>query len=288
MKSSKYYVNDITLHVMEAGMTGNPVILFLHGFPEFWYGWIHQIEFFKEKGYHVVVPDLRGYNLSDKPPHTRDYLLNTITKDIAELILLLQQKKVFLAGHDWGGIVAWNLAEKYPRLVEKMINLNAPHPLAMQKVVRRNITQLFHSWYAFFFQLPFLPEWLLHYNHFRILSTLMHPGNGKGLRNKSELKEYHKAWEKPSAIHSMLQWYRAGMADYVYVREIECPVLILWGKKDVTLVPEIAEENAKLCHYAEVKYFDNCTHWIHHESPERVNKEIEAFISATPSTHSLA
>lgn len=279
MEKKHYFINEIFLHVTEAGPSDGKKIIFLHGFPDFWYGWKNQITYFVQKGFKVIVPDQRGYNLSDKPHDLKQYELNMLIKDIVELIQFSGSDSVYLVGHDWGGTVAFGVAALYPSLVSKLIILNGPHPYVIKKVAKRNIQQMLRSWYILFFQIPFLPEILLSHHEFSFLKSALQPLPGKGIRNEQVLKKYVKAWSKKRALSSMLNWYRA--AKYMKEEEqmiVACPVLILWGKLDSTLLPKIAEENLHYCIDGQIKYFDDATHWIQHEKVEEINDAITQFI----------
>jgi pimeloyl-ACP methyl ester carboxylesterase len=150
--------NKIKLHVMEAGPADGPLILFLHGFPEFWYSWRKQIGYFADKGYLVCAPDQRGYNLSDRPEGIGAYKVDELAKDVLDLIDCYGRDKIFLVGHDWGAAVSWWLALKYPQRIERLVIMNVPHPLVMMKNLMTNPKQIEKSWYIFFFQLPHAAE----------------------------------------------------------------------------------------------------------------------------------
>jgi epoxide hydrolase 4 len=160
-------VNGIKLHVFHAGLQHNKVIVLLHGFPEFHHGWKNQINFLVGKGYHVVVPDQRGYGDSDKPKGIMSYVLDELVEDIVQLIRNITKDKVMLVGHDWGGGVAWTLAEHHPELLHKLIILNMPHIQVMKNTLISSSEQRKRSWYAAFFQLPKLPEFFLSLVNFR-------------------------------------------------------------------------------------------------------------------------
>src|SRR6266550_6047274 len=147
-------VNGIRLHYAEAG-SGDKLVILLHGFPEFWYSWQKQLDALSE-GFHVVAPDMRGYNLSDKPSRVEDYKIEFLVQDVIGLIRYFGKEKAAIVAHDWGAGVAWALAQKHPELVSKLVAMQVPPPAAW----RANFTlrQLRHSWYMFFFQLPRLPE----------------------------------------------------------------------------------------------------------------------------------
>src|SRR5216684_6293477 len=147
-------VGDLRLHYAECG-SGDELVILLHGFPEFWYSWRHQLPVLGER-YHVVAPDLRGYNLSDKPPRVEDYSIEKLVKDVVGLVNHFGKRRAVIVGHDWGAAVAWAVAQRHPELVSKLATLQVPPPAAW----RANFTlrQLRRSWYMFFFQLPRLPE----------------------------------------------------------------------------------------------------------------------------------
>jgi len=162
-------VNRIKLHVYHAGMENQKVMVMLHGFPEFHYGWKNQIDFFVKRGYHVVVPDQRGYSDSDKPKGIKSYILKELVKDIVQLIKSITDKKITLVGHDWGGGVAWTLAQYHPQLLDKLVILNMPHIQVMKDTLRTSSEQRKKSWYAALFQVPLIPEWLLSFADFKLL-----------------------------------------------------------------------------------------------------------------------
>ena len=151
LEHSYIQTNSIRLHVVQAGpKSGIPVVL-LHGFPEFWYGWRKQIPALVEAGCRVIVPDQRGYNLSDKPKYVKDYDVYTLAEDILGLINALEYEKVNLVGHDWGAVVAWVLANKYPERLRKLGIMNVPHPAVMRRFLLRDFEQMRRSWYVYFF-----------------------------------------------------------------------------------------------------------------------------------------
>lgn len=281
LRGKMYAVNGIHLHVVEKGRQGAPVIIFLHGFPEFWYGWHHQMDFFMEKGYRVLLPDQRGYNLSDKPIGLKEYQLNELVKDITGLIHASGEKKVFLVGHDWGGAVAWRIASQSPLLIHKLIILNMPHPRVMRKTVSSNVKQMIRSWYIGFFQIPGLPEKVLQVNNHMVLASSLQRTSLPGTFTPYDLQLYRQAWQQKNALSSMINWYRAALqvtttADYPDM--VEMPTLIIWGEKDHFLRKEMAEESLVYCKHGELHKFPDATHWIHHEKSNEVNELIWQFI----------
>lgn len=272
-------VNGITLHTVEAGDKRGDCILLLHGFPEFWYGWKAQISFFAQKGYRVIAPDQRGYNKSSKPAGVRSYCLHHLVADIAALIQQLTDKKVILVGHDWGGGVAWQLALRHPRLLHHLVIINMPHPEVFNQKLKKNPVQMWRSSYAGLFQIPMLPEWLSRVFHFALLERSLLKTSKRGTFSKEDIAAYKKAWRQPHALTAMINWYRA----YKYNTRptsgiIQLPALLIWGKKDQFLLPQMAQESINKCTNGRLVLVADATHWIHHEQPRLVNNLIHDFI----------
>src|SRR5215210_1657399 len=191
------YANGIRLHCVEAG-DGPPVIL-LHGFPEFWYSWRHQLPALAGAGFRAVAPDLRGYNQSDKPPGVESYRPELLVQDVVGLIEKLGGGPAVVVGHDWGGIIAWLATMRRPDLVQKLVVLNAPHPATFETEVR-HARQLFRSWYAFFFQLPWFPEAVLRFQDFGIVGhALRHHTAHSDAFTREDIRRYREALAKPGA-----------------------------------------------------------------------------------------
>ena len=274
--------NGITLHVVLAGPEdGSPVIL-LHGFPEFWYGWRNQIGFLAAQGFRVIVPDQRGYNLSDKPRGIAAYHIDELCQDITGLMDALGYEDVFLAGHDWGAAVAWWLAAHHPERLRKLVILNVPYPTLLNDTIRQgNWAQLRKSWYIFTFQLPWLPE-----RFFRKMNegegrNILLASSRKDTFSPEELALYERAWAKPGAITAMINWYRA--AARTLFRQptpapgsITVPTLMLWGEQDVALGKELAPPSIALCAEGELVYFPEASHWLQHDEAEAVNRHLVA------------
>lgn len=278
-----YKANEIELNVIEAGPTDGPFLIFLHGFPEFSYGWRNQIEHFAQAGFHVFAPDQRGYNLSAKPAGVHNYAMSKLMTDVVELISELTKKygkkKVFLVGHDWGAAVAWSLATFYPQILDRLVILNVPHPGVMKKSM--NFRQLLKSWYMIFFQIPFLPEFLMRQSGYRMLfGSLIQTSNPKTF-SRTEIEQYIQAWKQPGALTAMINWYRALRVKEILPKAhqtIPIPVLILWGKKDAFLSSYLADLSLKKCQNGKLVYFEDATHWVQHEKPAEINQAIEDFI----------
>lgn len=277
--SSQFYeVNSVRLHAAIAGPPEGKVMLFLHGFPEFSLGWKKQLLFFAAKGYRVVAPDQRGYNLSSKPKGVKAYRTEILVADIVELIGQLSTQKIILVGHDWGGGIAWELAGQHPQLIEKLVILNMPHLKVMRETVTSNLRQLMRSWYVGFFQIPFLPEWLSSLFNYRMLEKTMVKTANKGTFSRQEMLQYKSAWRNPGALKAMINWYRAYKYSQPALKRIHLPTLIIWGVKDKTLIPQMAEKSSLLCSKAKLIMIADATHWLHHEKPAKVNQLILNFL----------
>ena len=269
--------NGISLHVAEAGAADGALVFLLHGFPEFWYAWRNQIEALAGRGFHVVAPDLRGYNLSDKPKGVARYDLDQLAADIVGLADHFGRHSFCVVGHDWGASVGWWLAGQQPGRVRRLVALNAPHPAVWIEAMRDNPVQKRKSRYVRMFQIPRLPEFLIGLDHFKALAKAF-----PGTFTEADLEQYRKAWSQPGALTAMINYYRAVLkkqfmpaAEY----RITCPTLLIWGKRDIYATPELAEASIQLCRDGRVVYLDQATHWVQHDEPERVAELIASFIA---------
>jgi pimeloyl-ACP methyl ester carboxylesterase len=282
MNTEDHYhrVNGITIHTVEAGDKEGDPIVFLHGFPEFWYGWKNQLAFFAEKGYRVIIPDQRGYNLSSKPAGVKSYCLHNLCNDVVALIHHLTDKKVVLVGHDWGGVVAWRFSLDHPQLIHHLVVINMPHPQVFSHTVKTDPVQMLSSSYAAFFQLPYLPEWISRaFGLAAFCRTLVKTSN-KHTFSRQDLAAYKKAWQQPGAITAMLNWYRAHKYNKLPTSGlVEVPVLLIWGKHDQFLLSKMAQQSIDKCANGKLEMIDAATHWVHHEYPQYVNALIHYFVT---------
>lgn len=271
--------NGITLHVVQAGPANEPLVILLHGFPEFWYGWKQQIEPLAAAGYRVWVPDQRGYNLSDKPAGIGAYSIDTLAADVVGLIDAAGAQKVVVVGHDWGAAVAWWVAATYPGRVERLVVLNVPHPAVMKRFARRNMGQMLRSWYIGFFQLPLLPEVLVRLGNWVVMARTLHTSSRPGTFSGADLAQYKTAWSQPGAFRAMVNWYRAALqrppARDTAIR-ITVPTLLIWGVRDRFLKRDMAQPSIDLCDNGRVVFFESATHWVQHEEAERVTELIKS------------
>ena len=277
----RHRTNGIALHCIEAGPQDGPLVILLHGFPEYWWSWRYQIAPLAEAGFRVLVPDQRGYNLSDKPEGRRAYDLDTLAKDVVGLADALGRETFHVVGHDWGGLVAWWTASRHPGRVAKLVAVNAPHPSVVGSYMRSHPTQMLRSLYAGFFQIPRLPEAMLSANGHRSLKDALLRTSRRGTFSNEDMAEYEKVWSQPGALTAMLNWYRAlplrpGMKDPA----VPSPTLVIWGGRDRFLEKGLAEASVALCNTGDIRWIDGATHWVHHEEPEAVNAALVDFLKA--------
>ena len=277
--------NGINLHVVLSGSNdGTPVIL-LHGFPEFWRGWSKQVEPLANAGYRVIVPDQRGYNLSDKPKGVKSYQVDTLVADILGLIDTLGYEKVHLIGHDWGAVVAWAFAIWHPERLHRLGILNVPHPAVMLNFLRRgDPEQLRRSWYVFAFQAPWLPEYFLRRNDWRNAVRVLR-GSGKiHTFSNEDIVEYKKAWAQPGAMTAMINWYRAAVRYLPRLLKdvrVKVPTLLLWGMKDVALSHRMARPSIDYCDNGKLVFFEDATHWVQRDEADNVTTLLLEFLRQT-------
>jgi len=267
-------LSEVRLHYVDAGE--GPMVMLLHGFPEFWYSWRYQIPALVNAGYRVIAPDMRGFNLSDKPRGVRHYSLEAITRDVVELFEYLQQPRGVLAGHDWGGAVAWNMAIRHPEFLSQLIVLNAPHPARFLRALQ-TWRQICKSSYMVAFQLPWLPEAVLRANHFallrdRLVRDLVH----REQITQRDIDLYVQSWSQRRALSSGLNYYRSPntLLSWRSLPPVSVPTLLIWGMADRYLGAELAELNPSLVERFEVALLPSGSHWIQQDEPERVNQLI--------------
>ncbi|TYZ06262.1 alpha/beta hydrolase [Hymenobacter lutimineralis] len=270
--------NGVTLHVAQCGPANGPLVVLLHGFPEFWYSWRHQIMELAAAGYRVWVPDQRGYNRSEKPAGISAYQLKQLGADVLGLLDAAGVAQAAVVGHDWGGIVAWWLAVWHPERISRAAILNVPHPAVLGQAARKVPRQLLKSWYVFFFQLPWLPEWLFRRRQFRFGRGVLRGTSRAGTFSSEDLVRYVAAWNQPGALTSMINWYRAGLCQPSRTGRVSIPLLLLWGKQDAFLEPRLAAFSLQQCAQGQLVYFEQATHWLHQEEPAAVNRHLLDFL----------
>lgn len=277
--------DGVRLHGVVSGEKG-PAILFLHGFPEFWRAWHNQLAEFSTD-HRAVALDMRGYNLSEKPPRVADYALSKLVADLGRVIESVSSDgSAVVVGHDWGGIAAWALARARPALVKRLVIINAPHPVLFFRELKQNGAQQLASSYAAFFQVPGLSEAALRAGDFALLRAMVFGTTSKPAMFSPILRAaYLEAWSQPGALTAGLRYYRnvRSFAEAVSDEStwrILVPTLVLWGEKDPALLrgnlvglDDFVPDLKLLRHPA-------ATHWIVHEEPAWVNDAIRSFITA--------
>ncbi|MEP6788208.1 MAG: alpha/beta hydrolase [Acidobacteriota bacterium] len=275
-------VGDVKLHYATAG-SGEKLVVLLHGFPEFWYSWRHQIVELSDE-YTVVAPDMRGYNLSDRPKRVADYDLSLLVEDIAGLIKHFGRENAAVIGHDWGAVVAWSFAGKHPELLWKLAALQVPP----WPIWRRNLTlrQLLASWYMFYFQIPFIPEFFGSLADYSMLVNAITKSTAEpDVFSPGEIAEYKKAWSQPGALTAMINYYRANMAKrflgtHEPVAKIVAPTLFIYGEKDRAVMPTTARNVRDFVdgRFTEVR-IPNKAHWIQQEARDEVTDVLRKFLA---------
>ncbi len=272
--------NGIRMHYVTQGE--GPLVVLLHGFPEFWYSWRYQIPFLARHGYMVVAPDLRGYNETDKP--SKGYNVSTLLRDIVGLIKGLERDKAIIVGHDWGGALAWAFAARYPQMTERLIVLNAPHPAAFARELR-TWRQLRKSWYMFFFQLPWLPEYVLGRNHAAVIGRMLYASAvQKSAFPPDVIERYRDAMSKPGALTASINYYRTLFRRMRSLRAgagaiIDVPTLLIWGKQDIALGIELTHGLEQWVPNIQIKRIPDSGHWVQQEKPDAVNTLMLEFLN---------
>ena len=271
-------VGDVTLHYVEAG--DGPLIVLLHGFPEFWFGWRLQIAPLAAKGFRVVAPDLRGYNLSSRPDGVEAYTADVLADDIVGLVRERGAESALVVGHDWGGTVAWTMAMNHPEVVDRLAILNAAHPRKLQQGLHHP-SQLRKSWYFFFFALPGLPEEVVEARNWHFFRHFLE--DAQPPYTDEEIDRYVEAWSQPGSATAMINYYRASVRQSqkkaeAALRSISAPTLVIWGEKDQYLGPDLAEpEHDDVPNLDRVERLANASHWVHHDEAEQVNQLLGDF-----------
>jgi pimeloyl-ACP methyl ester carboxylesterase len=294
-KDNYVTVNGVRLHYVSAGK--GPLILFLHGFPEFWYEWKDQLAEFG-KDHLAVAPDMRGYNLSDKPTEVAQYRTSVLVEDIRALgEHFAPRKKFVLVGHDWGGGLAWGFASAHPEMLEKLVIVNAPHPRIFTRLLAGDPAQQQASQYMLLFRSPQAEATLSADNYAALVNTVLGAGLKIGVFTESDKTAYLKAWSQPGALTGGLNYYRASQfgppapGQAASAREpgvnsaadpdrmmVTVPTLVIWGEKDTALVTQNLDGLDQFVPRLTVKRIPDASHWVIHEKRDEVNAEIRAFL----------
>jgi epoxide hydrolase 4 len=280
-------IGDVRLHYVEAGE--GPLVLLLHGFPQFWYQWRHQIPALVEAGFRVVAPDMRGYNLSDKLPGVRAYRVELLARDVERLILACGERTATVVGHDWGAIVAWIAAMRHPERVQRLAILNVPHPARFLEGLLSPM-QLLRSSYIFFFQIPRLPEKVIRAGDFALLRSVLgrDPVQSEAFAAE-DIERYVEAMAQPGALTATLNYYRALLRKpgetRALLQRVEAPVLVIWGERDRFLSRRLAEPpHLWVPNLVRVKRLPDASHWVAEDRPLEVNTLLLDFLRSPFST----
>lgn len=271
--------NGVRFHY--AGQGDGPLVLLLHGFPECWYSWRHQLPALAAAGYRAVAPDLRGYNLSDKPKS--GYNIESLVEDAVALAAALGETRAHVVGHDWGGIIAYQVAWRRPEFTRSLVAMNAPHPSAFVRYARRHPAQMLKSAYMLFFQVPGLAEWVLTRDHARATaSAFPRSAVRRDAFTAADLDVYRDAILRPGAARCALAYYRQAFrqgARALPASPIERPTLVLWGTGDPVLERGMNDSLGAWVRDLTVRYIDGCGHWTQQERPEAVNDALVAWLA---------
>lgn len=277
-------LGEVNLHVVEAGPADGALVILLHGFPEAWFSWQHQLRALATAGYRVLAPDIRGYNLSSKPQGVDAYRIEHLVGDVAGLIAWAGAETATVIGHDWGALVAWHFAMRRPEMLERLAILNVPHPVAMAKALRKP-AQMLRSSYALFFQMPWVPERVFLAGNAAVLRRVFaHDPVRKGAFSAEDIERYAVAAKRPGALTGGMNYYRAAFrhaGEQIKPAVISAPVLVIWGEQDRFLGKDLADPPRRLVPNARVVRLPDASHWVQNDRPERVNQLLLDFLKAS-------
>lgn len=280
--------SGLNMHVARAG--SGPLVVMLHGFPECWYSWRHQIRALSAN-FECVAPDLRGYGETDAPRGVEAYTLDLLVGDVVDLIEAMGRKRAIVVGHDWGGAIAWATALKRPEVVERLVVMNCPHPVKFRAALSRNVRQMLRSWYILFFQIPFLPDAMLRMADGRAVGrALRQTAVQKDAFSDADLEMFRKTLRSPYAATAALNYYRSIFRSTIFSprqaeawinRRIAAPTMLIWGEQDVALGKELTYDMEPLFEGPfELRYVADSGHWVQQERPELVNDYLNGFLAA--------
>ncbi|WP_302081796.1 alpha/beta fold hydrolase [Salinibaculum rarum] len=295
------YLSDVDLHYVTVDAnqeavdhpTGDaPLVVLLHGFPEFWYAWRHQLDAIADAGYRVVAPDLRGYNRSGKPDGVDSYAPERLVGDVRELVEHLGYAQADVVGHDWGGAIAWETAIREPDLVRRLAVLNAPHPGAYQRLLTESPEQLLKSWYVFFFQVPWLPERMLQVDDYRIVEEMLTETAAPGSFTERDVQRYKDAMARSGDLSGPVNYYRAiarenareqliAFLPDAVTRDttVDVPTLVIWGEQDQALSVDLLDDLDEWVSDLRIQRLPDASHWVQSDAPDEVNELLVEFLA---------
>lgn len=266
-------VNGVTLHCATAGPEDGPLVVLLHGFPEFWFGWRDYFQPLAERGFRVLAPDQRGYNLSSKPEGAASYRLGVVAADVFALASAFGRERFHVVGHDWGAAVAWTMPGLDPNRLTSATMIQAPHPAVWLRAMRDDPEQRQKGRYVQILRMPWLSEMSLKLGNFAGLARAFRTSTRPEAFLPETLDAYRAAWRQPGALTGMLNWYRALFLDQPATpapHSLKPPTLVLWGDRDAFAVPQLADDSAALCANGRIRRLPQATHWIIHDAPDIV------------------
>jgi pimeloyl-ACP methyl ester carboxylesterase len=281
--------SGLNMRVARAGVPGAPLIVMLHGFPECWYSWRHQLRALSAS-FDCAAPEMRGYGETDAPRGVANYALDKLVGDVAELVQAMGRERAVIVGHDWGGGVAWATALMRPEIVERLIVLNCPHLKRFSEELRRNPRQMLRSWYMLFFQVPGLPERMFRARNYAALDRALKEGTvHKGAITDDDMRYFHEAFRNPYSITAAINYYRANFRSGFLARagenqwidrKIAAPTMLIWGEQDFALGKELTYRMEGLFSGPfELRYIPDSGHWVQQERPDLVNQYIAEFLA---------
>ncbi len=278
-------VNGIRIHYVRQGE--GPLVLLLHGFPENWYSWRFQIPVLAEH-FCVVAPDLRGYNETEAPQDLESYRIEHLMDDAVGLVRHLGHERAAVVAHDWGGVIAYQLAAERPDLVEKLAVLNAPHPRKYFQAIRKSPRQLGRSWYVFFFQLPRVPEFIMSLGDFAFLRrSIRGMAVNRDAFPPEVLERFVGPMRRPGALTAGINYYRANLRHREALGKarafpiLDMPVRVIWGEVDAALDITLIRDMDDLFRGPfDVCTIPDCGHWVQQEEPGLVNRYLLEFLGS--------
>ena len=271
-------VGEVALHVVLAGPEGGPPVVLLHGFPEFWYAWYRQMGALAAAGFRAIAPDQRGYGASHKPRGVESYRVDRLAGDVAGLVAALGYESAFVAAHDWGGGVAWQLAQRHPERVRKLVVLNTPHPGAARDLESQEESV---SWYRTVFQIPWLPEWAARLASWRLLVGSLRDTAAPGTFPDEKLDLYRSAWDREGAFSSMVNWYRAAFRhpEAFETGRVALPTLVVVARDDAFIPSDLTRASLDHLDQGRLVELGTGTHWVLQEEPELTSQILIEFFS---------
>jgi pimeloyl-ACP methyl ester carboxylesterase len=285
-------VNSVRLHYAAAG--SGRLIVFLHGFPEFWYMWKEQLEEFGQD-HRAVALDMRGYNLSSKPAEVNAYRIEHLVEDVRGFAAHLGYEKFVLVGHDWGGVVAWAFALWHPALLERLVIINAPHPAIFERELLDNPAQRAASQYMLLLRSPQAEDALSANHYAALVEGVLKDGIAGGYISEEDRRAYLEAWSQPGALTGGLNYYRAarlgppsgeserGLSETLKSFPsliVKVPTLVIWGEKDPYLLMGNLEALEHYVANLTIRRVELGSHWVIHEKPDAINSYLREYLSA--------